>query len=174
MKPRQLAAGAIAAVGALAFATPASATTPTAAACDKTPWEAKVQGAPAGFGAGSPSGDYLWHNTNGFHLRVTHAHSDLRVYSATITSSAPLRMERVRLEGADVAKLSANRRTIVFVFANHGYVDGIDFHTDCATRLTVSRLHIGNRNLDRHRVFLGAAKAHPAAVPFVVHRMPTT
>jgi hypothetical protein len=157
----------------LGLAAPAGAATPAQTACDKAPWEAKVQGVPAGFGAGSPSGDYLGHDTHGFHLRVTHANHDLRVYTGVITSSAPMRMDRVRLEKGDAATLSANRRTIVFAFANHGYLDGINFHTDCATRLTVSRLHVGSHNLGPDRIFLGAIKAHPAAVPFVVHRMPT-
>jgi hypothetical protein len=166
------------ALGALGFAAPATAAasttpSPAAAACDKTAWEAKVQGAPHGFGAGSPSGDYLWHSSTGFHLRVTHAHHDTRVYSGVITSSAPLRMERVKLEKGDVAKLSANHRTITFVFANHGYIDGVNFHTDCASALTVSRLHVGNRNLSRGQVYLGATKAHPAHVPFTVHRRPS-
>ncbi|MBN9618620.1 MAG: hypothetical protein J0H43_02650, partial [Actinobacteria bacterium] len=85
------AAGVAVAAGVLGLAGPASATTPTtrspsaaAAACDKLPWEAAVQGAPTGFHAGSPSGDYLWHDTDGFHLRVTHADHDQRVYSGVI------------------------------------------------------------------------------------------
>jgi hypothetical protein len=168
------AAAVVAAVGALSLPAAAGASTPSGAACDKASWEAKVQGAPAGFGSGAPGGDYLWHDTHGFHLRVTHAAHDLRIYSGTVTSSAPMRMERTRLERGDVARLSANRRAIVFVFANHGYIDGINFHTDCATRLAVSRLHVGGRNLGPRRVYLGATGAHPATVPFVVHRVPAT
>ena len=152
-------------------ATAASAPSAAAAACDRAPWEAKVQGAPKGFGAGSPGGDYLWHDTHGFHLRVTHGRNhDQRVYSGEITSSAPMRIERVRLEKGDTVKVAANRKSLVFVFANHGYVDGINFHTDCAKALTVSRLHVGSRNLTRGQVYLGHTKAHPAKVPFTVHR----
>jgi hypothetical protein len=165
------------ALGGFGFAAPAvaGASTPSAAAaaCDRAPWQAVVQGAPAGFGAGSPGGDYLWHDTHGFHLRVTHGRNhDRRIYSGVITSSAPMRMDRVRLEKGDVAKLSANHRTLVFVFANHGYIDGVNFHTECAGALTVSRLHVGGRDLTAKGVYLGATKAHPAHVPFTVHRMP--
>lgn len=152
------------------LAAPASAS--TASSCDRTPWEAKVQGAPAGFGAGSRSGDYLWHDTHGFHLRVTHGtNHDRRVYTGLIHSSAALRMERVRLEGSDRATLSRDRRTITFVFANYGYVDGVNFHTDCASALSVSRLNVGNRALPPTQVYLGARRAHPAHVPFTVHRV---
>jgi hypothetical protein len=164
-------------LGGVALAVPAvaSASSPssTAAACDRAPWEVAVQGAPKGFGAGSPSGDYLWHDASGFHLRVTHARRDQRVYSGTIRSSAPMRIEPVRLEGGDTLTLSRDRRTIVFVFANHGFVDGVNFHTDCAKALTMSRLHVGNSNLDRSRVYLGHTKAHPPRVPFTVHRLAT-
>ncbi len=133
-----------------------------------------MQGAPKGFGAGSRSGDYLWHDTHGFHLRVTHVAHDQRVYSGQITSSAAMRIEPVRLERGDTVKLSASHRTLTFVFADHGYLDGVDFHTDCASTLTASRLYLGNRDLDAAHVYLGYPKAHPAQVPFVVHRVPTT
>jgi hypothetical protein len=165
--------GILAAPAGAATSASASASAPSAAAaaCDRAPWEAKVQGAPKGFGAGSASGDYLWHDTHGFHLRVTHGKNhDQRVYSGQINSSAPMRVERVKLEKGDSVKLAANRKSLVFVFANHGYIDGINFHTDCARALTVSKLHIGSSNLTRSRVYLGHAKAHPAKVPFTVHR----
>ena len=63
---------------------------------------------------------------------------------------------------------------LVFVFANRGYIDGVNFHTYCASSLAVSRLHIGNRNLAAHQVYLGAHRAHPAHVPFRVHRISAT
>jgi hypothetical protein len=170
-----LTAATAAALGVAGLAAPAAGAatpSPTAAACDRTAWEAKVQGAPAGFRAGSPSGDYLWHAKTGFHLRVTHAKHDTRVYTGVVHASAPMRMERVKLEKGDHVVLSKNRRTILFAFANHGYVDGIDFHTDCATSLTVSGLHVGSHRESHRQVYLGAKKAHPARVPFTVHRTP--
>jgi hypothetical protein len=172
------AAAALSSAGLALFADAASAApapSAKAAACDRAPWEAKVQGAPSGFGAGSPSGDYLWHSTTGFHLRVTHGKThDQRVYSGTITSSAKMRVDPVKLEKGDTVKLSANHRTLVFVFANHGYIDGVNFHTDCAARLAVSRLHVGSHNLPAKQVYLGHTKAHPAHVPFTVKRLPMT
>lgn len=169
------------ALGAGALAVPAAAGATTlsasssASACDKAPWEAEVQGPPAGFHAGSPGGDYLWHDSRGFHLRVTHGKNhDRRIYSGVITSSAPMKIDPVKLEKGDTAKLSRNHRSLVFVFADHGYIDGVNFHTYCASTLTVSKLHVGNRNLGPKQVYLGATKAHPATVPFRVHRAPRT
>jgi len=178
MTARRITLIAAATLGVAGMVAPAAAVaatptpTPAAAACDKTAWEATVQGRPVGLRAGSPTGDYLWHDRYGFHLRVTHANHDRRVYSGVIHASAPMRMERVRLEKGDRVLISNNRETIVYAFANHGGIDGINFHTDCASTLTVSRLHVGTHRIALNHVYLGAKKAHPAAVPFTVHRMP--
>jgi hypothetical protein len=77
------------------------------------------------------------------------------------------------LERGDSVRLAEDRRTIVFAFANHGAIDGIDFHTDCASSLTVSHLRVGGHRIARTHVYLGAKKQHPAAIPFTVHRRPT-
>lgn len=148
-----------------------AAVSATPAACDRAPWELKVQGRPRNFDGGDRGGVYLWHNTTGFHLRVTHRTNERVVYTGVLTSSAPLRMEPVRLEKGDYVRLSNDHRTIRFAFANHGHVDGINFHTECAQRLTVSHLRAGLHQLPAGRVYLGVTKAHPAHVPFVVHRI---
>jgi hypothetical protein len=183
MKYRHLAlVGVSAAAAAAAFvAVPAGASTTvstaasgstTAASCDRGPWAPRVQGAPAHFDAGDRGGDYLWHDTSGFHLRVTHKGDNRAVYTGVIHSPTAMRMDRVRLEKGDVAKLSSDHKSIVFTFADYGHIDGIDFHTDCAASLTVTNLNVGNSTLPANRVFLGHLKVHPAQVPFTLHRLP--
>ena len=170
------AAAAAASLGALAA--PAGAATPTAspapsaaaAACDRAPWADRVQGAPVGFTGGIRGGDYLWHDTTGFHLRVTHRSDDRAVFTGVITSPTAMRIDPVMLERGDVARLSANHRSLIFAFANYGHIDGVNFHTDCAPSITVSNLNVGNAPLTPDRVYLGATKAHPAHIPFTVHR----
>jgi len=179
MSRRFVAAAGIAAVagGLIGLATPAGAATPggsTAAvssSCDRAPWQPVVQGAPAGFSAGDRGGDYLWHDLTGFHLRVTHRNDGRQVYSGMVTSSAPMRIDPVRLERGDVLRLLPDHRSFVFAFADYGKVDGVNFHTDCAAALAVSRLHVGPAALPANRVYLGRREAHPAAVPFVLHRI---
>lgn len=133
-----------------------------------------MQGAPAGFDAGDRGGDYLWHDQSGFHLRVTHRGDDRVVYSGVISSPTPMRIDPVRLEKGDVAKLSADHRSLTFVFADYGHIDGVNFHTDCAGQLTVADLNAGNQKLPASRVYLGARRVHPAHVPFIVHRTDRT
>jgi hypothetical protein len=162
--------------GSLALALPAAAVTgaptPTQLRCDKAAWEAKVQGNPHVDG-GDAAGDYLWHDSYGFHLRVTHVRNSRQVYRGSITSSARLRLDPARLEGRDTVALSADHRTMTFAFYNYGHIDGVNFHTDCATALRVSRLSVDGTALPRTHVYLGAHQAHPADVPFIVHRVVT-
>jgi len=179
-----VAAGSFAAVAAaFAFATiPAgAATTVTAGAspspsrsggCDAAPWVSVVQGFPTGFGAQSPGGDYLWHDAKGFHLRVTHKGTEKVVFAGVITSPVPMGMEPVKLEKGDVATLSKDKKTITYKFNDFGFVDGIDFHTACAPWLRVSGLTANGKKLPTGRVFLGAHRKHPSAIPFVIHRNP--
>jgi hypothetical protein len=176
MRVAALGAAALA-VTALAVAAPAGAASPppsaTAAACDKTPWEPDVQGRNPAYHPGAPGGDYLWHNRRGFHLGVTHGntHRD-RVFSGVIHSTRPMWIDRVRLEKGDFVRLTGGRRTLVFVFSNHGWVDAVGFHTGCAQSVTVRDLHVGSHRISPDRVLLGKDGAHPAQVPFTLHRVP--
>ncbi len=120
---------------------------------------------------GDRGGDYLWHDATGFHLRVTHKNDNRVVYTGEIVSPTPLRMDPVKLEKGDVAKLSADRRTLTFAFVDYGYVDGVDFHTDCAARITITDLNAGNARLSPNRVYLGRDELHPQQIPFTIHRL---
>ena len=165
-------------IGISLMASPAGAATPTTsaaravqvAACDRAPWAGRVEGAPAGFTGGDKGGDYLWHDKTGFHLRVTHKNDNRQVYSGVISSPTPMRIDPVKLEKGDTAKLSADHRSLVFVFADYGHIDGVNFHTDCASHLNVADLNVGNQHLPAGRVYLGATKANPNQIPFQVHR----
>lgn len=160
---------AVKAPAANAAATPSA----KAAACDRAAWESPIQGRPS-FKAGDKGGDYLWHDTSGFQLRVTHARHSRVLYTGEITASAPMRLSPVKLEKGDYVRLSASHRTLVFGFANHGFVDGVNFHTDCAATLTVSHLNRGSSRLPTSEVYLGVHKLHPHHIPFTVHRRLTS
>ena len=163
-------------VGPAGLAITASAAAPTGAtaasttSCTRGAWESRVEGRPASFAAGSRGGDYIWHNAAGFHLSVTHRGDHRAVYTGEITASTPVHLSPVHLEHGDVLKLSANHRTIVFAFADHGYIDGVNFTTDCAASVTFSHLNVGDTALPADRVDLGAHRLHPAHVPFTVVR----
>jgi hypothetical protein len=155
---------------ATAATTATAAPSAHAAACDAGAWGARVDGVPANFHAFERGGDYLFHTATGFHLRVTHADTKRIVFSGVITSPTAMRVDPVKLEKGDVLKLSADHKQIVFDFVNYGGIDGANFHTDCATTLTMSNLNMGNAPLSTDRVYLGKDRVHPSAIPFTVHR----
>jgi len=156
---------------ALAATGPAAATTATTATtCTDGHWPAAVQGVPTLFHAGAPAGDYIWHDAYGWHLRVTHRGTTRAVFSGRIVSSAPMTARPVRLEGSDFIALSADRLTLTYRFTNYGAVDGLNFRTDCARRLTFAGSLNGTK-LPISRIWVGRANHHPLQNPFVVTRV---
>jgi hypothetical protein len=153
----------------------ASSTTTTTAAistttCSDGHWPASVQGVPTLFHAGARGGDYIWHDARGWHLRVTHAGTARVVFSGRIVSSAPLDAVPVKLEGRDYVALSADRKVITYRMVNYGRIDGFDFRTACAQRLTFTGNMAGSR-LPTSRIWIGHNNRHPLQNPFIVTRV---
>ena len=159
-------ATAFAATGSTSAAT--AATTPST--CTDGHWPAAVQGMPTLFHAGAAAGDYVWHDAYGWHLRVTHRGTTRAVFAGRIVSSAPMTARAVRLEGSDFIALSADRLTLTYRFTNYGAVDGLNFRTDCARRLTFAGSLNGTK-LPISRIWTGRANHHPLQNPFVVTRV---
>lgn len=162
----------LAAPAGVAAATPAPATTATVTTttCADGHWPASVQGKPMTFKAGARAGDYIWHDSAGWHVRVTHAGSQAVVFSGTIRSSAPLDADPVKLEANDHLTVSADRMTITYRFVNYGHIDGFDFKTSCAKTLVFRGLMSGHR-LPTSRIWVGHNGRHPLENPFVIRRI---
>ena len=164
-----LAAALVAPAAALA-ATPVTAATDgsTAMACTGGAWPYAVQGAPA-LAAGAAAGDRLWHDATGWHLRVTHPGTYVAGFSGTIRANRPLHVRGYRLEFGDTFTVSADGLSVSYRFTNHGRLDGLDFTTECATRLGVSA-RMNGALLPIRRIWLGRAGHHPIQNPFVIYR----
>src|SRR4029077_13274846 len=70
-------------------------------------------------------------------------------------------------EKGDTITLSADKKTLTYKFNNYGRIDGIDFKTACAQRLTISAA-INGRKLSPSRIWLGHYARHPLETRFVV------
>jgi hypothetical protein len=152
-----------------ASTTPAStATTCTVDHDDR--WPLYATGRPKRLDAGDPGGVYLWHDGDGWHLRVTHRNDHVRAYSGTIVTSGELRFQRVLDERGDRASVGPDHHTLHFVFTNFGHLDGVDFQTHCAPKLGVS-VQGDAHTLPASRVNLGYSSTHPAHVPFAIARV---
>lgn len=129
-----------------------------------------MEGAPPGFGAGDAGGTYLWHDTGGFHLRVTHRGDGRDVYTGTVVSPTPMRVTPVALDPSDHLAAAPDGRSVSFLFNDFGRIDGFDFITDCAENISVGPLTGRDGPMPPQRVYLGAYQTHPAAVPFTAAR----
>ena len=162
----------------LALVVPASASAATttaprtdgvsATACTGGAWPASVQGKPPVV-AGSAAGDYLWHDATGWHLRVTHVGTGLVTFSGTIRANKPLHVKGFALETGDTFTVSADHLSVSYRFHNHGRLDGLDFTTECATRLGVSG-RMNGALLPIRRIWIGHYGRHPLQNPFVILR----
>ena len=165
-----LSAALIVPTGASASTVAATTTaTTTATTCDEGRWPGRVQGKPVAFTSGGRAGDYLWHDANGWHLRVTHRGSAKVVFTGKIVSDTALSVKGYHLESGDKFQLSADLKTLTYRFTNYGHTDGIDFRTACATRLWV-RGSMAGVKLPVGRIWVGRAGHHPLQNPFVILR----
>jgi len=149
---------------------PTSGPIPSWCLADDSGWPSVVQGEPTGFGAGDQAGVYLWHDGNGWHLRVTHQNDTHQVYSGVLTTTGLFSdVDAVKLEHNDSLVIGPDRHTIAFHFNNYGGIDGFDFRTHCA-----EGIHFGfwadGSPLPAADVFMGQAAQHPTTDPFVVAR----
>jgi len=177
MHLRRLTLGLVLALAALAgplaggaFAATTVTTVDDPAPCDGH-WPGTVQGVPTLWHAGARAGDYIWHDANGWHLRVTHAGTRLAVFSGRIRAGAPMTVTGSQLEGRDRFWLSADRMTLSYRFTNYGHIDGLDIKTACAPWITFGGTMNGFR-LPVGRIVIGHDDVHPLQNPFVVRRVP--
>jgi hypothetical protein len=153
----------------LALVGPVAAADPTTPTCVGH-WPRVVQGVPTKWHAGAAAGDYIWHDSRGWHLRVTHPRVGKVVFAGRIESDQPLTVQAIKLEGVDFVALSADKKTITYRFANYGHIDGLNFQTACASKLTFTGSMQGAR-LPRWRIWIGLNNVHPLQNPFTVVRV---
>jgi hypothetical protein len=133
-------------------------------------WPDWVNGRPAGLDAGADGGVYLWHDTDGWRLVVTHRGDDKKVLAGVIeTRGTIVDVHGVALERDDKMVLSKDGHRLAFRFANYGHIDGLTFKTVCAPRLGFGFTADGHR-LPADRVVVGHEDRHPERDPFTITR----
>src|SRR5581483_725061 len=155
-----------------------NASTSSSSACPNGAWPAEAEGAPAAFAAGAPAGAYIWHDADGWHLRVTHPGTDRVVFTGTVVANRKIEDHRILDEHNDRVRLNRRHDAFAFRLNNYGHIDGVDFRTACASvmRMTFAEtVKTANGKVRTHQlspsdVYLGANGAHPTSVPFRVER----
>lgn len=159
--------------GAVTTPKPTGANATTAASCRLVrddAWPDWVDGQPAGFDAGDNGGVYLWHDSSGFHLRVTHKTDDKVDFSGVLRTTGRFTdVAGVALENNDHFTVGPDQHELAFRFVSSGHVDGIDFHTQCAPNITAD-FHTNGHVLPADRVVIGHLDHHPTTDPFTITR----
>jgi hypothetical protein len=158
------------AVPSVAAASTASTVATSTSVCTDGRWPSSVQGVPTTFKAGASAGDYIWHGSTSWHLRVTHPGSGRVVFTGKVVASAPVEGTPVKLEPNDVVSLSADRKTITYRLVNYGRIDGFNFTTACARQIAFGGWMSGVR-LPTWRIWIGHYGRHPLENPFAVRRI---
>ena len=164
-------------VGAVATAAPAVAarrpSPPAPASCAANhddAWPDWVNGVPADFEAGAKGGVYLWHDGDGWHVRVTHKTDDRAYVSGVLhTTGVFFDVNGVATERGDRVEVSPDHHTIVFQFNNYGHIDGLDFRTYCAPGIGMG-FNADGHWMPANRVVIGHGDQHPDSNPFRIVR----
>ena len=107
--------GTVFAVTGAAQASSTRATVTTVPSCNThdDPWPGWVQGMPTGINPKTAAGVYMWHDANGWHIRVTHHTDSLRTFSGQLIVGGGTfaNVTAVKLEAGDTYSVSANKHT---------------------------------------------------------------
>jgi hypothetical protein len=138
-------------------------------------WPAVVQGRPSGINPFTTGATYMWHDGDGWHIRVTHHTNNMRSFSGQLSTSGTFaNVKPVQLEKSDQFQVSSDGHSITFLFKNYGHIDGLNFHTRCAPSISLSFQSDGSES-PPSKIVIGHTNAHPPTDPFVVSRVaPTT
>jgi hypothetical protein len=169
---------------ALTVASTSAAPSPSpspASLCDDGAWRGpdgvNVEGRPDGLDAGDRGEVYLWHGTDGWHLRTTDISDAAHHYTgtvalsagATFTSFAPVRLEhgdRVWVDGSN---------TLHYDFTTFNGIDGVNFTVSACDgarqhEVMAFSMDVNGHEDDASRIALGDAGQHPSTATFAVTR----
>jgi hypothetical protein len=148
----------------------ATATSPTCTVKTDDHWPARVQGQPAGINPKTSAATYMWHDSSGWHVRVTHHTTNLKSFSGQLTTTGTFgKASPVHLEKADSFTVSPDRHSLSFLFKNHGYIDGVNFTTRCAPSIKFAFQSDGKAT-PKSRIVIGKNSVHPKHNPFTINR----
>jgi hypothetical protein len=138
-----------------------------AATCGTLPGQ--VQGNP-NVKPGQAAAAYLWHDSQGWKLRVTHPGTTRMVVTGTITATRSItHLSVFHLERGDAVAVSSDGHTLSFRMTNIGHLDGVGFTAECSKTLRVN-VRVNAHEATTKQVFLGSHRMHPTSVPFAIQR----
>ena len=116
---------------------------------------------------------WIWHNRNGWHLRLRHKGKAKFTFTGTITSNdgKPIDARGYRLEKkhGDTFTVSADKKMVTFLFNNFGGLDGLDLNMHCSASVTFS-LSAAGSVMNPDRIHLGRHRIAAFTSPLTIDR----
>ena len=117
----------------------------------------------------SPTGYYIWHDDNGFHLR-THGPNARHDFDARLHTDGTFEdVDVVHLESRDGVQVIDGGHELVIHFKTFDATDGVNFRVRDGDTLRFA-LRLDDRLIGTNHIFLGPNGDHPNRNPFVLHR----
>lgn len=127
-------------------------------------WPAKSEGKPV-INVGAETGYFIWHDTNGWHLRVT-TDGGTRSFSGRIITRGNIRLNnRVAVESPDYVR-KVRPQVIEFKLRNSGAIDGFDFSTSGA--FLRFNLLLDGKRAPVSQIYTGSGRFNPPRNPMVI------
>lgn len=115
----------------------------------------------------APTGYYLWHDENGFHLRTHGPGSHHRFEARLRTDGVFADVDAVRLESRDDVAVLDGGHTLVLRLRTYDATDGVNFRVRGGDWLRLS-LRLDGAPIPTERIYLGGPQSHPPRNPFTV------
>jgi hypothetical protein len=145
------------------------AATPAAFATQQTSTpaaEPAAEGTP-GIDLNAPTGYYLWHNDDGFHLR-THGPATEHNFDAILHTNGTFEnVDSPKLEDGDRVDLGDGGQTLILHFHTYDLTDGVNFTIRGGERLHLD-LKLDGKPAATDQIFIGAAAHNPKHNPFTL------
>ncbi|MDQ6671675.1 MAG: hypothetical protein M3069_13160 [Chloroflexota bacterium] len=155
--PKQLFAGLIAAGALLLAAAPAAFAAEPAAT---------VQGART-IDNDSPTGYYLWHSEDGFHLR-THGPGARHDFDAVLRTRGTFEnVDVVKLEDGDHVDVLDGGHELAIHFHTYDFTDGVNFTVRGGDKVRLD-LKLDDKVAPTYQIFIGANAHQPMNNPFTI------
>lgn len=118
------------------------------------------EGKPTRYMPGLSQGDYIWHDSNGWHVRTSTFVTDRRYTGEIRTDGEIYDVKAIDREGSDRVRVDSKRDIIRFNFYTASGIDGLDFRVKDA-RYIEFNLMLDGQPIERSRVYIGRDNAHP-------------
>lgn len=132
-------------------------------------WEGPITEGPPALTEDSPTGYFVWHNTDGFHLRTHGPAAEHKFVARLHTDGKFTDVDAVKLEKDDKLKIKDDGHTLVLRFHTYDGFDGVNFHIDGGHKLRLN-LKLDGKEAPLSSIYLGEDGAHPKSDPFTIDR----